>query len=100
MIAVDSYFSFRNYRITVRDPSLLIDSQWRLFRLKAIANLVVFLTLILTTLCAGFPWAVYIDPVASVVVMGILLYSGLHMIVLSPRISLTRLLKRNSSSWW
>lgn len=83
MIAVDSYITVRNYRITVREPSPLMDSQWRLFRLKAIANLVVFLTLILATLCAGFQWAMYIDPVASFVVMGILLYSGIRMIVSS-----------------
>ena len=83
MIAVDSYFTYRNYRIAVKEPSPLMDSQWRLFRLKAIANLVVFLTLILATLCAAFPWAVYIDPVASFFVMGILLYSGLRMIISS-----------------
>ncbi len=83
MIAVDSYITVRNYRIAVKEPSPLMDSQWRLFRLKAIANLVVFLTLILATLCAGFPWAVYIDPVASFGVMGILLYSGIRMIVSS-----------------
>jgi ferrous-iron efflux pump FieF len=83
MIAVDSYITVRNYRIAVREPSPLMDSQWRLFRLKAIANLVVFLTLILAVLCADFPWAVYIDPVASFVVMGILLYSGIRMIVSS-----------------
>ncbi|MFA4848432.1 MAG: cation transporter [Methanoregula sp.] len=83
MIAVDGYISFRNYRIAVKEPSPLMDSQWRLFRLKAIANLVVFLTLIIVTLCAGFPWAVYIDPVASFVVIGILLYSGVRMIVSS-----------------
>jgi ferrous-iron efflux pump FieF len=83
MVAVDSYLSVRNYRIAMREPSPLMDSQWRLFRLKAFANLVVLLTLILTVLCAGFPWAVYIDPLASFVVMGILLYSGLRMIVSS-----------------
>ncbi|MDP3563728.1 MAG: cation transporter [Methanoregula sp.] len=83
MIAVDSYITIRNYRIAVKEPSPLMDSQWRLFRLKAIANLVVFLTLIIATLCAAFPWAVYIDPVASFVVMGILLYSGIRMIISS-----------------
>jgi cation diffusion facilitator family transporter len=80
MAAVDSYFWIRNYRIAVREPSPLMDSQWRLFRLKAIANLVVLVTLILAVLCAGLPWAVYIDPVASFFVMGILLYSGYKMI--------------------
>lgn len=83
MIAVDSYITVRNYRIAVREPSPLMDSQWRLFRLKAIANLVVFLTLIIATICTGLPWAVYIDPVASFIVMGILLYSGIRMIVSS-----------------
>jgi divalent metal cation (Fe/Co/Zn/Cd) transporter len=83
IIAINGYFAFRNYRIAVREPSPLMDSQWRLFRLKAIANLVVLLTLILVTLCADFPWAVYIDPVGSFVVMGFLLYSGLRMIVSS-----------------
>ena len=83
MIAVDSYFSVRNYRLAIKEPSPLMDSQRHLFRLKAVANLVVFLTLILATLCEGFPWAVYIDPLASFVVMGIHLHSGIRMIVSS-----------------
>jgi len=83
MIAVDSYFWIRNRRIAIREPSPLMDSQWRLFRLKAFANLVVLITLILAILCAGFPWAVYIDPVASFFVIGLLVYSGLRMIVSS-----------------
>jgi len=80
MAAVDSYFWILNYRIAVREPSPIMDSQWRLFRLKAIANLVVLLTLVLAVLFAGYSWAVYIDPLASFVVMGILLYSGFRMI--------------------
>jgi cation diffusion facilitator family transporter len=80
MTVVDSYFWIFNYRIAQREPSPLMDSQWRLFRLKAVANLVVLFTLILAVLCAGFSWAVYIDPVASFVIMGILLYSGFKMI--------------------
>ena len=80
MMVVDAYLSWKNYRIALREPSPLMDSQWRLFRLKAFANFVVLITLVLTIICAGLPWAVYIDPVASFVVMGILLYSGLRMI--------------------
>jgi len=83
MVAVDCYFWIRNYRIAVREPSPLMDSQWRLFRLKAVANLVVLLTLIIATLCAGLPFAVYIDPVASFLIIGLLLYSGSRMIVSS-----------------
>lgn len=83
MMIVDGYLSFRNYRIAMREPSPLMDSQWRLFRLKSFANFLVLATLVLATLCTGFPWAVYIDPVASFVVMGILLFSGIRMIVSS-----------------
>lgn len=83
MTGVDSYFWIRNYRIAVREPSPIMDSQWRLFRLKAIANLVVLATLVLAVLCAGYPWAVYIDPLASFLIMGILLMSGFQMIASS-----------------
>lgn len=80
MMVVDGYLALRNYRIALREPSPLMDSQWRLFLLKACANFIVLLTLVFTILCAGFPWVVYIDPVASFMVMGILLYSGMRMI--------------------
>jgi len=80
MSVVDGGLALRTYRITRREPSPLMDSQWRLFRLKAFANIVVLATLVLAILCAGYPWAVYIDPLASFVVMGILLYSGARMI--------------------
>lgn len=83
MAAVDSYFWIKNYRISLREPSPIMDSQCHLFRLKAISNLVVLATLVIAVLCAGNWWSVYIDPVASFVVMGILLYSGYTMIISS-----------------
>lgn len=80
MIGVDSWFWIRNYRIAQHEPSPLMDSQWRLFRLKAFANIVVFLALVLAVLCSAYPWAVYIDPAASLVIIGILFRSGYDMI--------------------
>ncbi|PKG32760.1 cation diffusion facilitator family transporter [Methanoregula sp.] len=80
MIVIDTGFWFRNYRIAQHEPSPLMDSQWRLFRLKAFANLVVFLALVFAVLCSAYPWAVYIDPVASLVIIGILFRSGYGMI--------------------
>ncbi|HII98784.1 MAG TPA: cation-efflux pump [Methanoregula sp.] len=80
MMTVDLYFSIRNYRLAQQEPSPLMDAQWHLFRLKAFANLMVLLTLVLTLLCAGSWWTVYIDPAGSFIVMGILLYSGLRLI--------------------
>lgn len=83
IIATNIFFWFRNYRIAQKEPSPLMDSQWRLFRLKAFANIVVLLTLVLAVFCAGYPWAVYIDPVASFIVIGFLLHSGYRMIMTS-----------------
>ncbi len=80
IIGTNIYFWMRNYRIAIREPSPLMDSQWRLFRLKAVANIVVLVTLIVATLFAGYPWAVYIDPFASFFVIGLLLQSGYGMI--------------------
>lgn len=80
MTAIDTWFWSRNYRIADREPSPLMDSQWRLFRLKAFANLVVLLALVLAVLCAAYPWAVYIDPIASFIIIGILFRSGFGMI--------------------
>ena len=80
MIVIDTWFWVRNFRIAEREPSPLMDSQWRLFRLKAFSNIVVLLALVLSVLCTGFPWAVYIDPIASLVIIGILFRSGYGMI--------------------
>jgi cation diffusion facilitator family transporter len=80
MIVIDTWFWVRNTRIAEREPSPLMDSQWRLFRLKAFSNIVVLLALVLAVLCTGYPWAVYIDPLASLVIIGILFRSGYGMI--------------------
>ncbi len=80
IIATNIYFWMRNYRIAVREPSPLMDSQWRLFRMKAFANIVVLVTLVIATLCSGYPWAVYIDPIGSFFVIALLLQSGWGMI--------------------
>lgn len=80
IIATNIFFWVRNLRIAVREPSPLMDSQWRLFRMKAVANTVVLITLVLAVALSGYPWSVYIDPIASFIVVGFLLSSGYGMI--------------------
>ena len=63
MIGIDAFFWARNYRIAKKEPSPLMESQWQLFRMKTVANIVVVAALVLGVLSAGYPWAVYIDPV-------------------------------------
>jgi divalent metal cation (Fe/Co/Zn/Cd) transporter len=52
-----------------------MESQWHLFRTKALVNGCVVGGLGLDQTFDGVPWALYIDPVASLVVCGFLAYS-------------------------
>jgi ferrous-iron efflux pump FieF len=82
-IAADVWFWITNQRIAVKESSPLMDSQWRLFRLKAYANLVVLVCMVLAIVCAGNTWVVYIDPLGSIIIIGFLLMSGYGMIITS-----------------
>jgi cation diffusion facilitator family transporter len=79
-IGADLWFLVINHRIAVKESSPLMDSQWRLFGQKAIGNLVVLVTMLLAILCAAYPWAVYLDPVGSAIIIASLLQSGYGMI--------------------
>lgn len=64
----------RTLEIARRSPSPMMESQWRLFRTKALANVLVAFSLALAL--TGRPWTVYVDPVVSLVVSGLLLFSA------------------------
>jgi len=65
----------RKLRIARATPSPIIESQWHLFRNKAMANGCVVGGLGLDQMFDGPSWALYIDPTASLVVCGFLAYS-------------------------
>ncbi|MBM4132716.1 MAG: cation diffusion facilitator family transporter [Nitrospira sp.] len=65
----------RKLRIARSDTSPILESQWHLFRNKAMANGCVVGGLALDQAFDGAPWALYIDPAASLVVCGFLAYS-------------------------
>ncbi len=65
----------RKYRLTRAAPSPIMESQWHLFRHKAMVNGCVVGGLGLDQAFDGAPWALYIDPAASLVVCGFLAYS-------------------------
>ena len=73
---VDTYQWRKNYRIARNDPSPIIESQWRLRRAKSFADISVLLALLLSFGLPGFPGAVYIDPIVSLVIIGFLLFAG------------------------
>lgn len=66
----------KNHRLARKDPSPIMESQWRLFRTKAINNLSVISILGLSALLRRYPWSFYIDPLGSLIVAGFLLFSA------------------------
>ena len=57
-----------------------MESQWRLFRAKAVADLTVLATLLLSVVLRRFTWAIYIDPCGSLVIAGFLVFSIYHVV--------------------
>jgi ferrous-iron efflux pump FieF len=59
-----------------REPSPIMESQWRLYRIKSIANLCTIAALGGSVLLRSQPWSVYIDPIGSLILSGFLLASA------------------------
>lgn len=73
------YFWRHNYRLAQIEPSPIIDSQWRLYRIKSIANLCTIATLGLSMLLRSQSWSFYLDPLGSLILAGFLLTSAYHI---------------------
>jgi ferrous-iron efflux pump FieF len=82
-VSMNTWLWRKNYRVYLREPSPIMDSQWRLFRTKAISDFAVLVSLIASIVFTHYAWAIYIDPVASFFIVGVLLFSGYRVIVSS-----------------
>jgi ferrous-iron efflux pump FieF len=72
----DSYHWRQNYRLNQKTPTPIMEAQWRLRRAKTFSDLLILFALVLSVLLVQYPWAVYIDPIASLVIIGFLLFAG------------------------
>ncbi len=79
-VCTNTWLWRKNYRINKMDPSPIMDSQWRLFRAKAFSDFAVLSSLVLSIALYQYVWSYYIDPFASFIIAGFLLFSGLHVI--------------------
>jgi len=70
----------KNYRVARKEHSPIMESQWRLFRAKAVADSTVLLTLALSLGLRRYPWSVYLDPFGSLAIAGFLMFSIYHVI--------------------
>jgi ferrous-iron efflux pump FieF len=89
-VCMNTFLWQKNERLYIKEPSPIMDSQWRLFRTKAISDFSVLLSLIFSLAFAKYAWSFYIDPVASFFIAGVLFFSGARVI----RSSLPDLLDR------
>ena len=82
-VTMNSWLWFKNYRLWKKEPSPIMDSQWRLFRTKAFSDFAVLVSLIAGMVFSHYAWSLYIDPCASFVIAGVLLFSGYRVITSS-----------------
>ncbi len=80
---VDAYFWRRNYLISLKEQSPVMDSQWRLFRTKALVNVCVILSLSFSMLFRDNPNVVYIDILGSAAVAGFMLFTAYRLLTSS-----------------
>jgi ferrous-iron efflux pump FieF len=72
----DSYHWRKNYRLAQKEPTPIMETQWRLRRAKTFSDLLILLALVLSVIFVGYEWAAYIDPVVSFIIIGFLLLAG------------------------
>lgn len=71
------------YRYNKSNPSAVIDAQWKLFRAKSVASLVVVGSLAATYIYQEAAWVLYCDVVGSALVALFLLYSAYSILTAS-----------------
>nr|WP_321350886.1 cation transporter [uncultured Methanoregula sp.] len=72
----DSYHWKKNHARAQKDPTPIMEAQWRLRRAKTFSDLLILAALVLSVIFAHQSWAMYIDPVVSFVIIGFLLLAG------------------------
>jgi len=89
---VNGWMWYRNHQIAKKQSSPIIESLWRLYRMKTVSTFCVFLTLGLSLAFGKYSWAVYIDPAGSIAVLGFLVFSVYGVISMSVNDLLDRTL--------
>lgn len=70
----------KNLLLARAEPSPIIESQWRLYRAKSVANICVILSLIISSTFRGHSWASYVDPAGALIISCFLLLSAYRVV--------------------
>ncbi len=71
----NGWLSRQSRKTAKRESSAVMESLSRLYQVKTMSTLCVLASLILSLVFRSYPWAVYIDPAGSVVLLGFLVFS-------------------------
>ncbi len=85
----------RDRALARKQPSPVMESTWRLDRVKTVSALCVAISLGLSLTLNHLPWAVYIDPVGSIVILGFLGFSAYGVVSMSVYDLLDRTLEES-----
>jgi ferrous-iron efflux pump FieF len=66
----------KNLRLYQVQPSPILHSQWRLYRSKALSDFFVLLSVVATLALSSYAWSLYIDPLSSFLIAGVIVTSG------------------------
>jgi len=66
----------KNHRVARRTQSPVMESQWRLFRAKAFSDAAVLAALAVSVAFRHQAWALYVDPIASFLIVAFLIFSA------------------------
>lgn len=95
-IFVNGWLSLRAKKMGIAQNSPVMASQAGLFLTKAIANGFILLSLSLSLLLHEYEWSLYIDPIASLIIAGSILFAALGIFKDSTLDLLDRTLEENS----
>lgn len=93
---VNGFLCLKNKRLAKLEASPIMESQSRLFFTKALANLFILLSLVLSMTLGRFHWALYIDPAASMIVGASILLAAIGILSSSFYDLLDRTLEETS----
>ena len=79
----NAWLWWRDHRLAQKLISPVMESLWRLYRVKTISSSCVCFSLVLSLALKNVPWAVYIDPIGSIVLLGFLGFSAYGVISMS-----------------
>lgn len=92
---INSAVAVRNRRAAKQENSPLLESQARLHFTRAVANVFILFSLVLSTALARYEWARYIDPAASLVVAASILMAAMGIFSTSVSDLLDRTLEES-----